>query len=216
MNLIAKLTKSQIKENLPNFKPGDKVKVSQKIKEGGKERVAHFEGIIIAIKNAGVGRTITIRKVAAGGIGVEKTFPVHSPTITKISILKRGKVRRAKLYYLRNLTGKAARLKEKHLSPEELVVWEAVAPEESSEESGEERVENSGEVEKQEVKSKEEKEKSVEVGNESEQEEREESGTESEEEIAEETNKSKAETEEAGATSQKPTKPKLEDKKKQD
>ena len=103
--------KSQLKTNLPDVRPGDTVRVHQKIKEGDKERIQVFEGIIIARKHGKeAGATITVRKIISG-IGVERIFPIHSPTIEKIEILKRGKVRRAKLYYLRKAGGKKAKLK---------------------------------------------------------------------------------------------------------
>ncbi|MCG2685751.1 50S ribosomal protein L19 [Candidatus Parcubacteria bacterium] len=91
-----------------NFKPGDTVKVFYKIKEGEKERIQPFEGIVIAFKGSEISRTFTVRRVSAGGLGVERIFPVHSPNIQKVEVQKRGKVRRAKLYYLRGRVGKAA------------------------------------------------------------------------------------------------------------
>jgi len=105
--------KSQIKADLPDIRPGDTVRVYQKIKEKDKERIQIFEGVVIARKHRKeMGATITVRKVISG-IGVERIFPIHSPTIEKIEILKRGKVRRAKLYYLRKAKGKKGRIKEK-------------------------------------------------------------------------------------------------------
>ena len=104
--------KSQIKADLPDIRPGDTVRVSQKIKEGEKEKIQIFEGLVIARKHRKeMGATITVRKVISG-IGVERIFPIHSPTIEKIEILKRGKVRRAKLYYLRKAKGKKAKIKK--------------------------------------------------------------------------------------------------------
>jgi len=91
-----------------NFRPGDTVKVFYKIKEGEKERVQPFEGVVIALKGSGISRTFTVRRISVGGLGVERIFPVHSPNIQKVEIKKRGKVRRAKLYYLRGRVGKAA------------------------------------------------------------------------------------------------------------
>jgi len=100
-----------LKKELPDIRPGDEVRISQKIKEGGKEKIQEFEGLVIARKHGReVGSTITVRREISG-IGVEKIFPLHLPTIEKIEILKRGKVRRAKLYYLRKVKGKRARLK---------------------------------------------------------------------------------------------------------
>ena len=101
-----------LKEDLPDIRPGDRVLVYQKIKEGDKEKIQSFEGIVIARKHGKeIGATITVRREISG-IGVEKIFPLHSPAIEKIEILKRGKVRRAKLYYLRKAKGKKAKLKE--------------------------------------------------------------------------------------------------------
>ena len=91
-----------------NFRPGDTVKVFYKIKEGEKERIQPFEGIVIAFKGSEISRTFTVRRVGAGGLGVERIFPIHSPNIQKIEVKKKGKVRRAKLYYLRGRVGKAA------------------------------------------------------------------------------------------------------------
>jgi len=108
--------KIQLKKDLPDIKPGDTVRIHQKIKEKDKERVQAFEGILIARKHGkGISATITLRKVISG-VGVEKVLPIHSPTIEKIEIIKRGKVRRAKLYYLRRAKGKKARLKKKEFS----------------------------------------------------------------------------------------------------
>jgi len=101
-----------IKDDLPAFKPGDTVRAHVKVREGGKERVQLFEGVCIAVKHGGVAETITLRKIS-NAVGVERTFPIHSPNIAKFEILRRGKVRRAKLYYLRGKVGKAARIKEK-------------------------------------------------------------------------------------------------------
>jgi large subunit ribosomal protein L19 len=110
---IEKFLKPYLKENLPDLRPGDTVRVHQKIKEGDKEKIQVFEGLIIARKHGKeIGSTITVRKVISG-IGVERIFPLHSPTIEKIEVLKREKVRRAKLYYLRKAKGKRAKLREK-------------------------------------------------------------------------------------------------------
>jgi len=113
MNPIIKdLEKQYLDKELPELNPGDTVKVFVRIVEGNKERTQAFEGTIIKKRGSGVGCTITVRKVFQG-IGVERVFPVYSPRIEKINIVKRGDVRRAKLYYLRNLSGKATRIKEK-------------------------------------------------------------------------------------------------------
>lgn len=109
--LFAELTKEYLKE-VPNFKAGDSVKVYVKIKEGNRERIQLFEGLVIKRQGGGISETFTVRKVSYG-IGVERTFPVHSPTIASIEVMRRGKVRRAKLHYIRKLSAKAARIKEK-------------------------------------------------------------------------------------------------------
>ena len=112
MNLVDIIEKENIKSEIPSFNVGDTVKVYIKIIEGAKERIQAFEGVVIARKNSSVRETFTVRRVSFG-VGVEKIFPLHSPRIDRIEVLKKGKVRRAKLYYLRDLTGKAARIKEK-------------------------------------------------------------------------------------------------------
>lgn len=110
-----KIIQDQLKKDLPTLKPGQTVRVSQRIKEGGKERAQAFEGLVIATKHGrGSNGTFTVRKVSSG-IGVERTYPLHSPTIDKIEILKSAKVRRAKLYYMRGRSGKRARLKNKQV-----------------------------------------------------------------------------------------------------
>lgn len=108
--LIADITKEQLKDR-PVFKAGDTVKVHVKVVEGTRERIQVFEGVVIKRQNGGISETFTVRKISYG-VGVERTFPVHSPRVDKIEVMRRGKVRRAKLYYLRNLRGKAARIKE--------------------------------------------------------------------------------------------------------
>ncbi|MCQ5131189.1 50S ribosomal protein L19 [Butyricicoccus faecihominis] len=112
MDLVKVLSEQQLKSDLPDLKIGDTVKVHAKIKEGNRERIQVFEGIIIARKHSGVNQTITVRRISYG-VGVEKTFPVHSPNVAKFEIVRRGKVRRAKLYYLRGRVGKAAKVAEK-------------------------------------------------------------------------------------------------------
>ena len=111
MDLIKKLTDGQLKENAVNFKIGDTVKVHAKIKEGNRERIQVFEGTVIALKHGGIQETVTVRRISYG-VGVEKTFPVHSPNVEKFEVVRSGKVRRAKLYYLRDRVGKAAKVKE--------------------------------------------------------------------------------------------------------
>lgn len=111
MNIIDKIEHEQLRDDIPNFKAGDKVRVHAKIKEGDKERIQVFEGTVIRRKNGGARANFTVRKIASG-VGVERTFPTHSPGIEKIEIVTRGRVRRSRLYYLRNRTGKASRIRE--------------------------------------------------------------------------------------------------------
>lgn len=109
--LIDEITKSQLNLDVPSFRPGDTVRVHAKVVEGTRERIQLFEGVVIKRRGAGISETFTVRKIS-NGVGVERTFPVHTPRIAKLEVIRRGKVRRAKLYYLRNLRGKAARIKE--------------------------------------------------------------------------------------------------------
>ncbi len=109
-NIIDQLEREGMKESVPTFAVGDTVKVSVKIKEGDKERLQAFEGVVIARKNGGISETFTVRKLSYG-VGVEKSFPVHSPKIASIEVVRKGNPRRAKLYYVRDLTGKAAKVK---------------------------------------------------------------------------------------------------------
>lgn len=110
-SLIQELTREQLRTDLPKFRPGDTLKVHVKVKEGSRERIQVFEGVVIKRRGGGISESYTVRKISYG-VGVERTFPFHSPRVDKIEVLRRGKVRRAKLYYLRNLRGKAARIKE--------------------------------------------------------------------------------------------------------
>lgn len=112
MNIIEVLEKEQLRTDIPDFKAGDTVKVYAKIVEGTRERIQIFEGLVIARSGGGIRETFTVRRMASG-VGVERIFPVHSPRVDKIEVSRRGIVRRAKLYYLRKLTGKAARIREK-------------------------------------------------------------------------------------------------------
>ena len=112
MNRLDVVENTQVKENIPNFQPGDTLRVHVRIKEGNKERLQAFEGICIARKHGGVRETVTVRKVSFG-VGVERIFPLHGTVIDHIDVVRRGRVRRAKLYYLRDLRGKAARIKER-------------------------------------------------------------------------------------------------------
>jgi large subunit ribosomal protein L19 len=109
--MIREVTKDQLRTDHPDFRPGDTLRVHVKVIEGQRERIQVFEGVVIKKRGSGISQTFTVRKVS-NGVGVERTFPLHSPKIDKIEVVRRGKVRRAKLYYLRNLRGKAARIKE--------------------------------------------------------------------------------------------------------
>ncbi|HQR36777.1 MAG TPA: 50S ribosomal protein L19 [Blastocatellia bacterium] len=112
MTIIETIENNQLRSDVPDFEPGDTVRVHVRIKEGDKERLQAFEGVVIARKHGGVRETITVRKTSFG-IGVERIFPLHATIVDHIDVVKRGRVRRAKLYYLRNLRGKAARIREK-------------------------------------------------------------------------------------------------------
>jgi large subunit ribosomal protein L19 len=112
MDLIREVTQDYLRTDIPDFRPGDNVKVHVRLKEGEKERIQIFEGLVIARKHGGISETFTVRKISSG-IGVERTFPLHTPSISQIEVSRRGRVRRAKLYYIRNLRGKAARIKER-------------------------------------------------------------------------------------------------------
>lgn len=111
MNIVQAITQEQLRKDIPSFRPGDTLKVHVKVIEGSRERIQLFEGVVIKRRGGGISETFTVRKIS-NGIGVERTFPLHSPKIDKIEVARRGKVRRAKLYYLRELRGKAARIKE--------------------------------------------------------------------------------------------------------
>ena len=112
MDAMKIMTEGMVKENKPEFNVGDTVRVAVRIKEGEKERIQNFEGTVIAKKHGGVAETFTVRRTSYG-VGVERTFPLHSPRVDSITVVRRGKVRRAKLYYLRGLSGKAAKVKER-------------------------------------------------------------------------------------------------------
>lgn len=112
MNRLDNVESTQLRDNIPAFQAGDTVKVHVRIKEGNKERLQVFEGVVIARKHGGARESITVRKVSFG-VGVERIFPLHATVVDHIDVVRRGKVRRAKLYYLRDLRGKAARIKEK-------------------------------------------------------------------------------------------------------
>ena len=112
--IIRSLEQQQLRSDIPEFRVGDTVRVHVKVVEGNRERLQAFEGVVIARRNGSVRETFTVRRVSYG-IGVERTFPVHSPRLAKIEVIRRGKVRRAKLYYLRERSGKAAKIKEKRM-----------------------------------------------------------------------------------------------------
>ncbi len=113
MDKLAEVTANQLKTDMPQFKAGDRVRVHVRVIEGDKERIQPFEGDVISIRGGGMNKTFTVRKISSG-VGVERIFPWNSPKIAKIEVLREGKVRRAKLFYLRKLSGKAARIKDKN------------------------------------------------------------------------------------------------------
>lgn len=109
--LVSEITASQLRNDLPEFKSGDEIKVSVRIIEGNKQRIQNFQGVVIMRRGGGVSETFTVRKISSG-VGVERTFPLHSPSIAAIEVVRRGKVRRNKITYIRKLSGKSARIKE--------------------------------------------------------------------------------------------------------
>jgi len=111
-HVVRMVEKNYLKKDVPEFRPGDTVKVHLKVIEGDKERTQIFQGIVISIRGSGLSRTFTVRKIASGGVGVERIFPIHSPAVEKIEVVRKGKVRKAKLYYLRGIRGKI-RIKER-------------------------------------------------------------------------------------------------------
>src|SRR6266540_3251208 len=141
MNKIDLVEKPRLREDVPDFRPGDTVRVHARVAEAGRERIQVFQGLVIRRRGGGLRETFTVRKVSFG-VGVERTFPVHSPTVAKVEILQHGKVRRAKLYYLRELSGRRAKIRERRVAvPEEgtatavTVQDVAEAPQEEPEES---------------------------------------------------------------------------------
>ena len=112
MKRLDEVRREGLREDLPDFRAGDTIRVSVRVREGDKERLQAFEGVCIGRRGAGIGETFTVRKVS-GGIGVERVFPLHSPTVVRVEVVRTGRVRRAKLYYLRKLSGKAARIRER-------------------------------------------------------------------------------------------------------
>jgi large subunit ribosomal protein L19 len=128
MNTTDLVEKSYLRKGLPQFRPGDTVKVHVRVVEGNRERVQVFQGVVIRRSGGGLRETFTVRKISFG-VGVERTFPLHSPSIAKLEIAQRGHVRRAKLYYLRDLRGKKARIKERRIDEAKLAAMEAMAAE---------------------------------------------------------------------------------------
>jgi large subunit ribosomal protein L19 len=126
MNKVDLVEQSQLRSDLPEFRPGDTVKVHVRVVEGSRERVQVFQGVVIRRQGGGLRETFTVRKISFG-VGVERTFPVHSPSIAKLEIVQRGRVRRAKLYYIRDLRGKKARIRERRIDDAKLEAMEAVA-----------------------------------------------------------------------------------------
>ena len=115
MNILDEIVQEQLRQDVPDFGPGDTVRVGVRVVEGDRERLQDFEGICISRRGGGINQSFTLRRIASHGIGVERTFLLHSPRLDTIRVMRRGKVRRAKLYYLRGLSGKAARIKERRV-----------------------------------------------------------------------------------------------------
>jgi large subunit ribosomal protein L19 len=132
MNETDLIEKPFLRRDLPTFRPGDTVKVHVRVVEGNRERVQVFQGVVIGRSGGGLRETFTVRKISFG-VGVERTFPVHSPSIARLEIVQRGRVRRAKLYYLRDLRGKKARIRERRIDDEKLAAQEATAAEPNEE-----------------------------------------------------------------------------------
>ncbi len=131
MNTTDLVEKSYLRKGLPGFRPGDTVKVHARVVEGNRERVQVFQGVVIRRSGGGLRETFTVRKISFG-VGVERTFPLHSPSIAKLEVVQRGHVRRAKLYYLRDLRGKKARIKERRIDEAKLAAMEAMAAEDEA------------------------------------------------------------------------------------
>jgi large subunit ribosomal protein L19 len=113
VDIIRSIEQEQQRDDVPNFGPGDTVRVHVKVVEGSRERTQPFEGIVIRRRGGGINENFTVRRIASHGVGVERTFPIHAPRVDRIEVLRRGQVRRARLYYLRGLTGRAARIRER-------------------------------------------------------------------------------------------------------
>ena len=136
MNKTDLVETPRLRDDLPDFKPGDTVKVHVRVAEAGRERIQMFQGVVLSRKNGGLRETFTVRKVSFG-VGVERTFPVHTPSIAKIEVVTKGRVRRAKLYYLRERKGKAARMRELREPPKQAQAAEPKADDEDAEASEE-------------------------------------------------------------------------------
>jgi large subunit ribosomal protein L19 len=136
MNKIDVIETPRLRDDLPEFRPGDTVKVHVRVVEGNRERIQVFQGVVIRRQGGGLRETFTVRKISFG-VGVERTFPVHSPTIGRLEVVQRGRVRRAKLYYLRELRGKRARIRERREGPAAVQALGAEEPEAESESSAE-------------------------------------------------------------------------------
>jgi large subunit ribosomal protein L19 len=134
MNTTDLVEQSYLRKGIPSFRPGDTVKVHVRVVEGNRERVQVFQGVVIARSGGGLRETFTVRKISFG-VGVERTFPVHSPSIAKLEVLQRGQVRRAKLYYLRDLRGKKARIKERRVDEAKIAALDALAMEDEEPEA---------------------------------------------------------------------------------
>ena len=145
MNKTDLVEKSFLRSDIPSFRPGDTVKVHVRVVEGSRERVQVFQGVVIGRQNGGLRETFTVRKISFG-VGVERTFPVHSPSIAKLEIVSRGQVRRAKLYYLRELRGKKARIKERRIDEAKLAAMEGAAALAAQEAAAEEAADERDEV----------------------------------------------------------------------
>ena len=138
MNKTDLVEQPYLRTDIPEFRPGDTVKVHVRVVEGSRERVQVFQGVVIRRQNGGLRETFTVRKISFG-VGVERTFPVHSPSIAKLEVVSRGRVRRAKLYYLRDLRGKKARIKERRIDDVKLAAMAAAEPRAAAEEAAERR-----------------------------------------------------------------------------
>jgi large subunit ribosomal protein L19 len=136
MNKVDIVERSRLRSDLPAFRPGDTVKVHVKVAEGGRERIQLFQGVVIRKRGGGLRESFTVRKISFNGVGVERTFPLHSPTVATIEVVQHGRVRRAKLYYLRERTGRHAKIRERRV--EHVAVPEVASVEEPPDEATEE------------------------------------------------------------------------------